>query len=66
MIRVRFILKNGWDIPVVCKNYTITTSNLTGELTNYSLTGVEGRHPIFIRFNEIVAIINEGEVADNG
>lgn len=65
MNRVRFILKNGKEIPVVCEKCEVTTHKLSGELLAYSLTGIEGKYPLYVRVSEIAAIVDERKVADD-
>lgn len=66
MYKVRFILKNGKEIPVVCESCEISTNKLTGELVSYSLKGIKGKYPLYVRISEIAALIDEREVSDDG
>lgn len=56
--KVRFYLKSGASILVICQNAKI---EMTGnEITRYDITGIEGEQPLYIRISEIVAVVNEG------
>ena len=60
MNRVRFILKSGRSVVVLCENAKI--KNVNNELTSYELIGVKGDIPLYMRVNEIAAVIDEGPV----
>ena len=62
MNRVRFILKSGRSVVVLCENAKI--KNVNNELTSYELIGVKGDIPLYVRVNEIAAVIDEGPVVE--
>ncbi len=62
MNRVRFILKSGRNIIVFCENAKIKA--LDNELMGYTLTGVKGDMPLYLRISEITAVIDEGPVKE--
>ena len=62
MNRVRFILKNGCNIVVFCENAKIGAFD--NELTSYTLTGIKGDMPLYLRISEIDAVIDEGPVTE--
>ena len=62
MNRVRFILKSGYDIVIFCENAKVKI--LDNELTGYTLTGVKGYMPLYLRISEIDAVIDEGPVEE--
>ena len=62
MNRVRFILKSGYDFVIFCENAKVTF--LDNELTGYTLTGVKGYTPLYLRISEIDAVIDEGPVKE--
>ena len=63
-LRIRFILKNGMEIPILCDKIDLSQSNLTGELSEYHATGVVYPRPMFIKLDEVVAVINDGLMGD--
>ncbi len=63
--RVRFILKNGIEIPVFCDKLKITVSTLTGKITEYAFSGAEGSYPMYFNIEEIAAIMDDGKVEEN-
>ena len=62
MNRVRFILKSGRDIVVFCENAKIKAFD--NELAGYTLTGIKGDTPMYLRISEIAAVIDEGPVKE--
>ena len=62
MNRVRFVLKSGYSFVVLCENAKI--KNVNNELTGYELIGVKGDIPLYMRVNEIAAVIDEGPVVE--
>lgn len=63
-LRIRFILKNGMEIPILCDKIDLSQSNLTGELSGYYTTGAVHPRPMFIKLDEVVAVINDGLMGD--
>lgn len=56
MFKAKFILKNAVTINVSCKNLKVKTNELTGEIIQYEIEGIEGEKPVYINISEIVAI----------
>ena len=54
MIIIR--LKSGFELPITCEKFTFSRSNITGEITNYSIEGIEDNKPIFFRSEDIECI----------
>ena len=54
MIIIRF--KSGFELPITCEKFTFSRSNITGEITNYSIKGIEDNKPIFFRAEDIECI----------
>lgn len=44
MFKVKFILKNAVAISVSCKNLKVKTNELTGEIIQYEIEGIEGEN----------------------
>lgn len=57
MHKVRFILKSGASIIVMCKNARVRW--VDNELTGYSLEGIAGAKPMYIRLEDVSAIVDE-------
>ncbi len=62
MNRVRFVLKSGYSFVVTCKNVKINSVN--NEMTGYSIEGRVGDRPLYIRIDDIAAVIDEGPVKE--
>lgn len=54
MIIIR--LKSGFELPITCKKFRFSTSSITGEITNYSIEGIEDNKPLFFRAEDIECI----------
>jgi len=54
MIIIRF--KSGFELPITCEKFKFSTSNITGEITNYSIEGIEDNKPLFFRSEDIECI----------
>ena len=54
MIIIRF--KSGFELPITCEKFTFSRSDITGEITNYSIKGIEDNKPIFFRSEDIECI----------
>ena len=53
---IAFIFKNGYELKVKCENVTLTTSNLTGRITGYTIDGIDSNKPLYIDVNEIICV----------
>ena len=62
MNRVRFVLKSGYSFVVTCQNVKIDSIN--NEMTSYSIEGRVGDMPLYIRIDDIAAVIDEGPVQE--
>lgn len=56
-IIVRF--KSGFELPITCDNFSITTHVITGEITEYDIKGIKDNKPIFFRFEDIECIFRD-------
>lgn len=54
---VRIILKNGGEFIVKCKKFSVK-ENAHGELTGYTIEGIEENSPLYLRFSEVAAIVH--------
>lgn len=54
MIIIR--LKSGFELPITCEKFTFSRSDITGEITNYSIEGIEDNKPLFFRAEDIECI----------
>ena len=53
--RAGIILKSGKEIIVVCKSFNWKIDN--NEIISYTIAGIKGSNPSYIRISEIVAIV---------
>lgn len=59
-ITVKIILKSGYEIPVICEEFSIKY-NPNGAASGYEYKGLDiknGINPIYINVNEIAAVIS--------
>ena len=54
MIIIRF--KSGFELPITCEKFKFSRSDITGEITNYSIEGIEDNKPLFFRSDDIECI----------
>lgn len=54
MIIIRF--KSGFELPITCEKFSFSRSSITGEITNYSIEGIEDNKPLFFRAEDIECI----------
>lgn len=54
MIIIR--LKSGFELPVTCEKFAFSRSNITGEITNYTIEGIKDNKPLFFRAEDIECI----------
>lgn len=64
MITVDFILKSGAVITVKCEHCTL--KHVSNELRQYSIEGLsnESDYPMYIRIEEVVAVVQRAERKD--
>ena len=62
MRRIRFILKNGCEFTVQCKEASVTIFD--GEITGYKLSGIVQNKPLYIDIEHIVAVISEDPIPE--
>ena len=62
MNKLRFIMKSGKSFTVLCENAKITSCE--GELTQYSITGIKSNRPLYIRLDDVAAVIDEGRASE--
>lgn len=60
MAKVKIIFKSGADIIINCDNFSIRIDD-NNQLISYSIEGIEGSYPLFIKIEEIVAILKVSE-----
>lgn len=53
---IRIILKGGAEFAVKCKEFTIQKDGL-GNFTGYDIKGITEGKPIYLDFNQVVAIV---------
>ena len=54
MIIIR--LKSGFELPITCEKFKFSRSDITGEITSYSIEGIEDNKPLFFRAEDIECI----------
>ncbi len=61
MKAVKIILKYGGEFILKCKSFSVTEYG--GTITGYDIKGINGNYPLYIRTDQIAAILymKEGE-----
>ena len=59
MHRIIIGFDNGNEKEIVCEEFKFTSSNVTGEITKYNITGIDGDIPIFMKCGAIEYIIKK-------
>lgn len=62
--RVRVVLKNGYSFSFCCDELEVRKSD--NEITSYTIVGAAFPRPMYIRLDDISAIINEGPCEEGG
>lgn len=60
MRNISIIFKNGYILAFRCEHMEVRT--IDGELSGYTFKGAQPPIPMFIQLDEIVAVVDEGEV----
>lgn len=60
MNKVCFMLKNGQSFDVICENCKVRT--IEGKIMGYDITGITKNRPLYFDIDEIVAVIDKGEI----
>lgn len=55
MKTVKIILKYGGEFILKCKNFSVTEYGST--ITGYDIKGINGNYPLYIRTDQIAAIL---------
>ena len=65
-IIVRF--KSGFELPVTCESFSITTNPITGEIDEYTIKGIKDNKLIFFRSVDVECIYRDmtAERRDDG
>lgn len=65
-IIVRF--KSGFELPITCESFSITTNPITGEIDEYTIKGIEDNKLIFFRSVDVECIYRDmtAERRDDG
>ena len=66
MHRIVIGFENGNEIEVACEGFSFTSSNATGEITQYSIDGVDGDIPIFMKCEAIEYVIKKQPKQEDG
>ena len=59
---IRVVFKSGYSFSFICNN--MKTKSIEGELLGYAYESATANIPMFIRIDNVDAIIDEGEAED--
>lgn len=54
---IRIVLKSGYSFSFQCENMKVTT--IGNEITGYSFDGAKSTYPMYIKIDDISAVIEE-------
>jgi hypothetical protein len=60
--QIRFVMKSGYAFTVLCEN--VKVKSIGNELTGYSYEGGTGSRPLYIRIENVDAVIEDGNVEE--
>lgn len=60
MAKVKIIFKTGAEVLITCDNFSIRIND-NNQLISYDIEGIQGDCPLFIKIEEIVAILKISE-----
>ena len=50
------VFKTGYELNINCEKFETTRNNLTGEIDDYSISGIKDNKPLFLRSKDILCI----------
>lgn len=62
--RVRIVLRNGYSFSFCCDELEVRKSE--NEITGYTIAGATWPRPMYLRLDDVSAVINEGPCEDGG
>ena len=60
--QIRFVMKSGYAFTVLCENMNV--KSIGNEMTGYSYDGGTGSKPMYIRIEDVDAVIDDGNVEE--
>lgn len=59
---IRVVLKSGYSFVFQCEHMEVRT--IGGEISGYSFNGAKSTYPMYIRVDDISAVIDDGETEE--
>lgn len=59
-IIIRF--KSGFELPVICEEFKLSKSVITGEIDGYDIKGITDNKPMFFRSEDVECVYRAMEV----
>ena len=53
-IIIRF--KDGFELPIECESFELTTNNITGKIMDYKMIGIKNNKPLYLPLDDIACI----------
>lgn len=63
-MRIIIRFKSGFELPITCDNFSLTTHTVTGEITGYDIKGIEDNKPIFFRSEDVECVFRDLTATD--
>lgn len=51
-----FRFKDGFELPIECESFELTTNSITGKIMDYKITGIKDNKPLYMPLDDIVCI----------
>lgn len=51
-----FRFKDGFELPIECESFELTTNSVTGKIMDYKITGIKDNKPLYLPLDNIVCI----------
>lgn len=60
--KIRFVMKSGYAFTVLCESMKV--ESIENEMTRYSYEGGTGSRPLYIRIEDVDAVIDDGNAEE--
>ena len=58
-MNINIVFKNGYQMTVRCKKFTLKRSPLDNSFQGYQMEGVTGQTPLYVDLDQIQCIVKE-------
>jgi hypothetical protein len=58
-MKIAFHLRGGQTVTVDCDEVKVRADQTTGDLTSYEINGIRSHKPIYLRVDDVSAVVRE-------